>query len=249
MNKQANLLKIAAVAIAIPRYAGAFALSAGYVAEGDLHRYLGIAEVIAGVSMAVLEGFALAFILNKWRLLKTSSLPWWSLLMVISLLALSLPMVAVPYLYFAQGLSIISSIFPNIWVQNGWNFVVAGVPMLVVVGVGLADVDELERERRQLDYELEVRTKRAEVELAVSQFDLEAERDKISNELELNKLKADHKVSMRNMSAKADRNVSKSFICEYCNEAFAKHQQLNGHLAHCKVKQNGNNSEEPIEVR
>lgn len=237
---QANLLKVAAVAIAIPRYAGAFALSAGFVAQGQLHSYLGIAEVVAGVSMAVLEGFALAFILSKWRLLKVGSVSWYALLAVISLLALSLPLVAIPYLYFAQeSLTTISSIFPNVWVQNGWNFIIAGVPMLIVVGVGLADVNELEREQKQANFELELNKERARVEVELSKLELEVEQAKVLNQLKVSELRARHKVDLSNLSAKTKQSISKGFACEYCGDTFEKQQQLNGHLAHCKARQNG----------
>ena len=242
--KQANILKIAAVAIAIPRYAGAFALSAGFIAEGYLHTGLGVAEVVAGIAMAVLEGFALSFILSKWRLLKVGSLGWYSLLSVCLLLALSLPLVAVPYLYFMQaGFEAVNDIFPVIWLQNGWNFIVAFVPMLVVIGVGLADVNELEREQRQIDFELDVSKKRAKLEIELSQLELNVERAKVLHELEKKQLRAQHEIDVSNIKANKEQKVSKAHICEYCGDAFEKQRQLNGHLAHCKTRQNGKHEE------
>lgn len=241
---QANLLKVAAVAIAIPRYAGAFALSAGFVATTELHHILGLSEIVAGISMAVLEGFAIAFILNKWRLLKVSSIAWYGLLFVILLLALSLPMVAVPYLYFMQtGFDAVSQVFPNVLVQNGWNFIVAFVPMLVVIGVGLADVNELEREQEAIDFELERSRRQAELEVELSKLELEAERQKALNQLELKRLKAQYKVDAANIEARAEENTDKPFVCEHCGQAFERQRQLNGHMAHCKVRTNGKTRE------
>ncbi|MBN1992827.1 MAG: hypothetical protein JW953_08980 [Anaerolineae bacterium] len=250
ITTQANLLKIAAVTIAIPRYAGAFALSAGFVAEGYLHTSLGISEVIAGVAMAVLEGFAIAFILNKWRLLKASSIAWYALLTVTSLLALSLPLVAIPYLYFMQnGFEAVRDVFPNIWLQNAWNFTVAFVPMLVVIGVGLADVNELEREQKQIDFELEASKKRAMLEMELSKLQLTVEQAKTANELEMRKLRAQYKVDISNVEARQEQKMSKGFICEHCGEAFEKQRQLNGHLAHCKVRANGHSKATELEQR
>jgi len=231
---QANLLKVAAVTIAIPRFAGAFALSAGFVAEGSLHTGLGVAEIVAGVSMAVLEGFALAFILNKWRLLRVCSLGWYSLLAVICLLALSLPLVAIPYLYFMQaGFSSVNALFSSVWLQNCWNFVVAGVPMLVVIGVGLADVNELEREQKQIDFQLEVSKKKAMLDMEVSEIELKVEQAIVLNELGKRRLRAQYKADLSKAEAQAKRGVSKNFVCE-CGQAFERSMQLNGHKAHCR---------------
>jgi len=237
---QANLLKVSAVAIAIPRYAGAFALSAGFVAAGQVHTYLGIAEVIAGVSMAVLEGFALAFILNKWRLLAAKSIGWYSLLTVTCLLALSLPLVAIPYLYFMQaGFKAVSDVFPSVLLQNGWNFIVAGVPMLVVIGVGLADVNELEREEKRVDFELQSSRKRAMLEMELSKLSLTVEQAKTANELEIRKLRAGYKVNASAVEAKSQQAIIMPFLCEHCGTGFESNRQLAGHKAHCKASTNG----------
>lgn len=263
MNKftnfnQAKLLKVAAVAIAIPRYAGAFALSAGFTATGWLHTGFIGAEILAGVAMAVLEGFALAFILSKWRLLKAYSIEWWSLAIVSLLLALSLPLVAVPYLYFTQaGYSSVNEVFPHVAIQNTWNFIVAFVPMLIVIGVGLADVDELEREQKGVDFELEVSKKRAmlEVELSklkleveqaraanelqMSKLQLDIEQTRVVNELETRKLRASFKLAASNVDAVAQQNLNLPFVCEYCGEAYEQERQLRGHKGHCKGRVNG----------
>jgi len=164
---QATTLKISAVAIAVPRYAGAFALSVGFYLGDGTHFYVGIAEIVAGIAMAILEGFAIAFILSKWRLLKSTSITWYALLIVVVLLALSLPLVAIPYLYFMQQstsvitLYNVNNVFPNVYLQNSWNFIVAFVPMLIVIGVGLADVDRLEQEYKEVEFELKVAKKKA----------------------------------------------------------------------------------------
>lgn len=237
---QSSILKVAAVAIAIPRYAGAFALSVGFVAEGKLHASLGVAEVVAGIAMALLEGFAISYILSKWRLLKPGSIPWCASLIVSLLLALSLPFVAVPYLYFMQaGLSSANDLFGAKWVQYGWNFIVAFVPMLIVIGVGLSDVDELAREANQADIELALNKKRAMLQLELSKIELEVEQAKARTELEIKQLKANHKLAASNIEAKAKQNQELAFACEHCGEQFGSKRAIAGHMAHCKGKANG----------
>jgi hypothetical protein len=234
---QSTVLKVSAVAIAIPRYAGAFALSAGFVAEGQLHGWLGIAEVVAGIAMALLEGFALSYILSKWRLLKPGSLPWYASLAVSLLLALSLPLVAVPYPYFMQAnLSTANDLFSSkIW-QYGWDFIVAFAPMLIVIGVGLSDVDELAREANQADIELALSKKRAMLELELSKIELEVEQAKAKTELEIKQLRANYKLATSNVEAKAKQSQALAFACEHCSEQFSSKRALAGHLAHCKEK-------------
>ena len=244
-SQQGNILKTAAVMIAVPRYAGAFALSAGFVATGSLHNLLGIAEVAAGVAMAVLEGFAVAFILNKWRLLGTKTVAWWALLAITLLLALSLPMVAIPYLFYYQStFGNLQQLFNSLWLQNCWNFIIAFSPMLVVIGVGLADVNELEREESAVDFELESHRKRATLEMELSTLELTVERAKLANRLEMEQLRANHKQGLKVVEDK----ISNPFICPWCGVSFKREPQLRGHKAHCKSKSNGSKRQVELEL-
>lgn len=246
---QATFLKVAAVTIAVPRYAGAFALSAGFVATGYVHVGLGIAEVGAGVAMAILEGFAIAFILNKWRLLKANSVAWYALIVVTALLALSMPLIAIPYLFYYQaGFESIDTLFSSVWLQNAWNFIIAGVPMLVVVGVGLADVNELEKEEQSVDFELESSRKRAELEMELSTLELQVERARVENELEKRRLRVQHKVDLSQVEAQAEDSINKRYICPYCDVGFERVRQLNGHLGQCKARNNGSQEEKTEDV-
>lgn len=143
---QANILKFAAMAIAAPRYCGAFAAALGLVALTD-YPWLADLEVLSGGAMALLEGFAMAFVLGKWRMLRPGSLYWSVLLSFVSLLAVTLPLVATPYLLSAQNdLSTHELFVGYVWLQILWSALVAGVPVLVIMAVGVADVDERERE-------------------------------------------------------------------------------------------------------
>lgn len=148
---QANVLKVAAVAIAAPRYMGAFAVAIGIDA---LKQYplLAHAEVLSGGAMALLEGFAVAFVLSKWRKLKPASASWFVLLTFAILLAATLPLVAAPYLLIEQDSSTAQALFANHrLLQIAWSILVAGVPMLVIMAVGFADVELAEAELAQFE--------------------------------------------------------------------------------------------------
>jgi len=91
-------------------------------------------------------GFALSFVLGRWRLLKTGSGHWWILLIFVLSLAFTLPLVAVPYLLSEQNSQPIAEVFQGLyWLQIAWSGLAAGVPALIIMAVGFADVDEADR--------------------------------------------------------------------------------------------------------
>jgi hypothetical protein len=157
---QAKILKVAAVTIAAPRYMGAFAASIG-ISAIEHYPALQTLEVLSGGAMALLEGFALAFILSKWRLLKPGSTHWYTLLVNVLILAISLPLVALPYLLIEQnGLHVAQLFEGRFLLQAVWSFLVAAVPVFVVMGVGFADVDQYERQTAQAKQQAKVKQAR-----------------------------------------------------------------------------------------
>src|SRR3990172_6283620 len=99
---------------------------------------------------AILEGFAIAYVLGKWRSLKNNSLQWWILLAFTFLLAITLPLVATPYLLIEQDKSTISLLFAeHRLMQIAWSILVAGVPVLIIMAVGYADSEEHEHSKKQ----------------------------------------------------------------------------------------------------
>ena len=140
--RQATILKVSAVAIAAPRFAGIFVSAIGSTPT-ELYPWLVHAELISGFAMAVLEGFAVSYVLSKWRLLKPGSTNWVILLILACLLALTLPMAAIPYLLTEQSGQSIAAVFAgNMLLQAAWSFLIAFVPLLVVMAVGFADSDQ-----------------------------------------------------------------------------------------------------------
>ena len=143
--KQSSLLKVAAISVAAPRYMGAFGYAVGLGTISTIP-WLASAEVWSGAAMAVLEGWALAYTMGRWRLLRPGSMQWYTLLLMLMLLAATIPLIATPYLVGEQlGLKA-KALFADMptWVQYGWTFIVSAVPVLIVMAVGFADVDEAE---------------------------------------------------------------------------------------------------------
>jgi hypothetical protein len=97
--RQANLLKIAAMLVAAPRYVGLMLYLSGFEFTGWFLTALHVAEGVAGLSLAVLEGFALAYILSR-RQLGFSRADKTLVLSVVGLLLLLLPLCATPYLLY-----------------------------------------------------------------------------------------------------------------------------------------------------
>ncbi len=91
--------------------------------------------------MALLEGWAIAFIFRNWRRLRVGSTHWKVLLTLQIILLLMLPATTAPYLVSSQlaqpAHEILSS--PLVWL---WSFAVAAIAPLVVAAVGYADVGE-----------------------------------------------------------------------------------------------------------
>lgn len=242
-----TILKISSVTIAAPRFAGSFGLAAGV----NLSNYAWIetAEVYSGLGMAMLEGFALSFILSKWRLLKPYSLAWWSVTAIAILLATTLPLVALPYLLLAQsnaaGTADIFTGNTGYFLQILWNFLVSAVPMLIIFGVGLADVDELDQSRKQAsieqnkqEMELHLRklavSTELQIELERSKADVAIEEARVGAELSKRKIRAEHKFAMMQLEQELEQNVGKAFVCESCSRGFESERALRGHKSHCK---------------
>jgi hypothetical protein len=172
----ANFLKVCAVAVAAPRYVGAFSAAVGV---DGLTRYTWLvdAEAFSGAAMAVLEGFAIAFVLSKWRMLRPGTTQWFVVLALMLALMLTLPFVAAPYLLASQtGLSI-AEMLPDegilLFIRIAWSIAVALVPVLIVAAVGYADVDEHERKASELATKTELRKARMNYETELKESGLD----------------------------------------------------------------------------
>ena len=66
-DREADIIKVAALLTAAPRWAGALLEADGVPALADWAGWWRVAALILSVSMAAVEGFALAYVLSRWR--------------------------------------------------------------------------------------------------------------------------------------------------------------------------------------
>jgi len=223
-HKQAAALKFAAVVIAAPRYIGAFGANIGIKAL-ELVPGLAYAEMGSGFAMALLEGFALAFILGKLRLLNPASHQYKTLHRFAWGIALTLPVIGLPYLLSEQQGVSISSLFANGWLafslQVLWSLTTLIAPVLVVMAVGYADVDETERDAQLAEQAAIVRQVELEQEVAQAAQVATAKQKKLLIKQDI------------------EQAASKPFACAACPKSFGTAKGLDGHQAHCPGRANG----------
>ena len=131
---EAETLQAAAVIVAAPRYMGAFAYALGIILP-DAWRWFAPVEIWSGLAMAILEGWAIAYISRHWRIAQGN--PRRVLLVMQIALLVLLPATATPYLFGAEvGLKSLE-IMP-VWLVWLWKLAVAGITPLVVLAVGYA---------------------------------------------------------------------------------------------------------------
>jgi len=131
-SREARILQIAAVAVAAPRYMGAFASALGIMIV-DYYTWFPHLEIWSGAAMALIEGWAIAFVFRRLRGIPGRMLP--ALLLA---LMLALPAVAAPYLVSSQLGQPVEQIVsrPVLWL---WSLLVAAIAPLVLAAVGYAE--------------------------------------------------------------------------------------------------------------
>lgn len=131
-SREARILQIAAVAVAAPRYMGAFASALGIMIV-DYYTWFPHLEIWSGAAMALIEGWAIAFVFRRLRGVPGRVLP----LLLVALM-LALPAVAAPYLVSSQLNQPVEQIVPRsvLWL---WSLLVAAIAPLVLAAVGYAE--------------------------------------------------------------------------------------------------------------
>lgn len=135
--REAEVLQAAAVAVAAPRYMGAFAYAIGIslpVAWG----WFATVEILSGLAMALLEGWAVAYISRRWQGIPRGTMRHTIVGVFQAVLLLMLPLTALPYLVGMNVSKPTIGIMPiaAIW---AWEFVVAAVSPLIAAAVGYVD--------------------------------------------------------------------------------------------------------------
>jgi len=136
-SREARILQIAAVAVAAPRYMGAFASALGIMIV-DYYTWFPHLEIWSGAAMALIEGWAIAFVFRRLR-----SIPGRMLPALLVALMVALPAVAAPYLVSSQLNQPVEQIVstPVLWL---WSLLVAAIAPLVLAAVGYAESAPLE---------------------------------------------------------------------------------------------------------
>lgn len=202
---EAETLQASAIVVAAPRYMGTFATAVGI----DLLAYWpGFAklEIGSGAAMAILEGWAIAFMFRKWRTMQPGTTHWWVLLVLQILLMVALPATAAPYLASSQlDQPVADLLHPIVW--WAWIFTVAAIAPLVLAAVGYADV-ELPKEKKQPEAKQPKQSKKVEQKEQIAPL----------QELALTYEKTTAPLAV---------------ACSGCGATFAKVQGLNAHKRHC----------------
>lgn len=241
---QPSILKVAAMLVAAPRYVGLMLFLSGFVFSGSLLTALHIAEGVAGLSLAVLEGFALAYILSR-RQLGFSRGDKAMVLTVVAVLLVLLPLCATPYLLFlfdgsrlfvAQQNSFVADVFKFCWAAA-----TASMPILIIVGVALVEKDPVDVQLLNAERQALLQQRLAEVEA-------ETEQKVLHFKMLAQQARAGHKAKQQQIEKDVEQNLNKGFVCDYCNAAFETQKGLSGHIGHCKARTNGKHELEQSEV-
>lgn len=242
--KQANLLKVAAMLVAAPRYVGLMLFLSGFVFNGWLLSALHVAEGIAGLSLAVLEGFALAYILSR-RQLGFSTLDKAMVLTVVAVLLVLLPLCATPYLLYLFDGSRLFAQEQNSFVADVLKFVwaaaTASMPILIIVGVALVEKDPVDVQILNAERQALLEQRRAEIEA-------ETEQKVLHFKLMAQQARNTHKARQQQLDKEAEQNLNKAFVCAGCGAAFETQKGLSGHSGHCRGRTNGKHELELSEV-
>lgn len=241
---QPAILKVAAMLVAAPRYVGLMLFLSGFVFNGWLLTALHIAEGVAGLSLAVLEGFALAYILSR-RQLGFSRADKAMVLSVVAVLLVLLPLCATPYLLFLFDGSRLFAPQQNSFVVDVFKFcwaaATASMPILIIVGVALVEKDPVDVELLNAERQALLQQRLAEVEA-------ETEQKVLHFRLLAQQARSNHKAKQQQIEKDAEQNLNKTFVCDYCNSAFETQRGLSGHIGHCKARTNGKHEVEHNEV-
>lgn len=135
-SQQASLIKIAAVITASPRWVGALLAAEGFMIPDTWRVWWLPLSALFSAGMALVEGFAFAFVFNAWRLDKTKTsnrLLWLAVLSAIIFVLVLAPFIAAQVR--AETLEIVLGTGWGLWL---WSASVASSTISIVASVGYA---------------------------------------------------------------------------------------------------------------
>jgi len=134
--RQADVIKVAAVITATPRWVGALLAAEGFMMPETWSTWWVPVSAIFSAGMALVEGFAFAFVFNAWRLdrSKTSNrLLWLAMLSALVFILVLAPFIAAQVR--AETLEAVLGIGWALWL---WSASVAASTIVIVASVGYA---------------------------------------------------------------------------------------------------------------
>lgn len=241
---QPLILKVAAMFVAAPRYVGLMLFLSGFVFSGTFLDALHVAEAVAGVALAVLEGFALAYILSR-RQLGFSDIDKKFIVAVVGVLLILLPLCAAPYLlYLFDGSRLFEGSTTNFVMlvkQAGlgvailkfcWAAATASMPILIIVGVALVEKDPV-------DVQLLNAERKALLQQRLAEIEAETEQKVLHFKLLAQQARTERKQRTQQAateSGQPQQDANKAFLCRLCGNSFDSAKALAGHTGHCKAR-------------
>lgn len=130
-------IKIAAVITSSPRWVIALLAAEGFNLPPEWHGWWVIASAFLNLGMAIVEGFAFAYILTAWRNQKdkgSDRLFWMALFSASVFVGVMFPSISAG----VRGVSL-SELLTNDWTLHAWSVAVAMSTITIVAGVGYAE--------------------------------------------------------------------------------------------------------------
>lgn len=136
LPRQADVIKVAAVITATPRWVGALLAAEGFMMPEAWGVWWVPISAIFSAGMALVEGFAFAFVFNAWRLdrSKTSN----RLLWLAMLSALVFILVLAPFIAAQVRAETLETVLGTGWALWLWSASVAASTIVIVASVGYA---------------------------------------------------------------------------------------------------------------
>ena len=145
MNEEhwATMIKIAAVAVAAPRWIGALLEAEGVPLPAEWRGWWVIFSAVCAAGMALVEAGAFAFCLRSWRGMTGRSGNVMALL--ISASAVTFVVVLSPYIAANVSKQTMSALMTGVWLLS-WSMAVALSTILIIASVGYAQKRPLTRQ-------------------------------------------------------------------------------------------------------
>jgi hypothetical protein len=139
-DSQADVIKVAAVLTAAPRWAGALMAADGVPVPVEWQAMWRIGAFILSLAMAAVEGFAISYVFNAWRNQqdKRSRL----LLYLAILMLVDFGMILAPYVVANVSQQELATVLGPSWLLWLWSAAVAASTGLVVGSVGYSQKEK-----------------------------------------------------------------------------------------------------------